>query len=61
MIKDRDITFQVIDGTPQVPVPRAEAPCLISQWHKNAGGRLVMRWIVELEMDEQRILDASAA
>jgi hypothetical protein len=61
MIKDRDITFQVIDGAPRVPVSRPATPRLTSQWYKDAEGRLVMRWIVELEMDEQRLLDALAA
>ena len=60
MIKDRDITFQVIDGAPLVPAPCA-APRLISLWYKDIDGRLVMRWELELEGDEQLFLDALAA
>ena len=60
MIKGREITFQVIDGAPQAPASRA-APRLITQWHKDIDGRLVMRWELELEMDEQLLLDAIAA
>jgi len=60
MIKDRDITFHVIDGAPQVPASRA-APRLISHWYMDTDGRLVMRWEVELEVDEHRLLQALAA
>jgi hypothetical protein len=60
MIKDRDITLQVIDGASQVPASLA-APRLTSQWYKDIDGRLVMRWELELEVDEQLLLDALAA
>jgi len=60
MIKDTDITFQVIDGAPQAPASRA-ALRLIAQWYKDADGRLVMRWELELGVDEQLLLDALAA
>jgi hypothetical protein len=58
MIKDRDITFQVIEGAPQV---LHAALRLISQWYKDIDGRLVMRRELEMEVDEQRLLQALAA
>jgi hypothetical protein len=61
MIKDRDITFQVINGVPQVPASRPAAPRLIAQWHNDADGRLTMRWGVELEVHEHCLLQALAA
>jgi len=60
MIRDREITLQVIDGAPLVPGSCA-APRLISLWYKDIDGRLVMRWELELEGDEHPFLDALAA
>jgi hypothetical protein len=60
MIKDRGIIFQVINGAPQVLASPA-APRLISQWYKDIDGRLVLRWELELKVDEQLLFDAIAA
>jgi hypothetical protein len=34
---------------------------LISQWYKDAEGRLVMRWITAVELDEEHLPAALAA
>ena len=60
MTKETEITLQVHYNAPAVPGFRTP-PRLISQWYKDAEGRLVMRWVVELGVDEHRLLDALAA
>jgi hypothetical protein len=60
MIKDRDITFKLLTvrlKCMHIGRHRASSP----NGTRTPRARLIMRWVVELEMDEQRLLDALAA
>jgi len=60
MTNEREITFPVHYSASAVSGFRT-APRLISQWYKDADGRPVMHWEVELEVNEHRLRQALAA
>ena len=60
MTKQTEIAPREYHGASAVPEYRA-ARRLISQWYKDADGALVIRWVIEAQVDERRLPDALAA
>jgi hypothetical protein len=60
MTKQTEITPREHHGASAVAESRA-APRLTSQWYKDANGVLVIRWVMEAQVDERRLPDVLAA
>ena len=60
MTKQTEIARREYHGASAVPGSRA-APRLTSQWYKDANGKLVMRWAINVQVNERRLSDALAA
>ena len=60
MTKQTEIAPREYHGASAVPGSRA-VPHLISQWYKDTDGALVIRWVIEAQVDERRLPDALAA
>jgi hypothetical protein len=60
MTKQTEIAPREHHEASAAPESRA-APRLTSQWYKDADGALVIRWIIEAQVDERRVPDPLAA